>query len=87
VFASPALRHPLTDTFAWLTGRFTEIFAQGQADGEFDATLDPAEVGAALAAVLQGGYVLARSANSVQPFHRAISGALSLLSASAPATD
>ena len=37
------------------------------------------DIAATLAAVLQGGYVLARAADSAEPFNRAIDGVLDLL--------
>ncbi|WP_407675846.1 TetR family transcriptional regulator C-terminal domain-containing protein [Peterkaempfera bronchialis] len=83
VIASPALREPLAETFAWLTGRIAEVLAEGQRRGEFTAALDPAETAAAVVAVVQGGYVLARSADSAEPFDRAVRGALALLAAHA----
>lgn len=81
ITAEPELRRPLRDTFDWLAERLTGIVAEGQAAGEFAATLDPAETAAAILATLQGGYVLARAAHSVDPFNRAIRGVLTLLSA------
>jgi AcrR family transcriptional regulator len=74
-----ALRQPLAETFGWLRGRLAEILADGRARGEIADDLDPTAVAAAVAAVLQGGYVLARAADSVEPFDRAIDGILALL--------
>lgn len=79
VVASPALRAPLGETFAWLQGRLAEVVAEGQAAGELDRAQDPGDLAAALVAVLQGGYVLARSAADPAPFDRAVRGALALL--------
>jgi len=77
--ADPELRRPVQETFAWLTGRLAGLLAEGCANGELDAGLDPAATAAALVAVLQGGYVLARAADSAQAYTRAIDGALGLL--------
>lgn len=79
VMADPELRRPVQETFAWLTGRLAGLLAEGCANGELDAGLDPAATAAALVAVLQGGYVLARAADSAQAYTRAIDGALGLL--------
>ncbi|WP_280697713.1 TetR/AcrR family transcriptional regulator [Kitasatospora sp. GP82] len=79
VIAEPQLRRPVEDTFDWLRGRIAELVAEGQAAGEFATGPDPAEVAAAIAAVVQGGYVLARAADSPEPFHQAVRGALALL--------
>jgi TetR/AcrR family transcriptional repressor of nem operon len=79
IVASPELREPLEHTFAWLRQRLETVLAEGQARGELLAGLNPKTTAAMLLAVLQGGYVLARAANSVQPYRDAIQGALSLL--------
>jgi len=79
VVATPAARAPLEQTFAWLEGRLAEVVAEGQAAGELDRTQDPAELGATLVAVVQGGYVMARAADEPAPFERTIHGALALL--------
>ncbi len=81
IVASPDLRRPLDETFAWLRQRLTEILAEGQRRGELADGLDPAATAATIAAVLQGGYVLARAADSVAPFTDAIDGVLGLLGA------
>jgi len=79
VVADAALRGPLERTFAWLQQRLAEVIAEGQAVGQLDRSLSPADLAAMLVAVLQGGYVLARSAADPAPFDRAVRGALSLL--------
>jgi TetR/AcrR family transcriptional regulator, transcriptional repressor for nem operon len=81
IVAIPALREPLEETFAWLERRLAEVIAEGQADGEVRADLDARDTAATIAAVVQGGYVLARAANAVDPFNRAIEGVLALLHA------
>lgn len=79
VVADPQLRAPVEETFDWLRGRIAELVAEGQTDGEFAADLDPADTAAAVVAVVQGGYVLARAADSAAPFEQAVRGALGLL--------
>ncbi|GAA2748365.1 TetR/AcrR family transcriptional regulator [Kitasatospora cinereorecta] len=81
VIADPQLRAPVEETFAWLRGRLADLVAEGQTAGEFPAALDPADTAAAIAAVVQGGYVLARAAGDEEPFHQAVRGALGLLGA------
>jgi TetR/AcrR family transcriptional repressor of nem operon len=83
VVASAELRAPVEETFAWLCGRLAEVLAGGQEAGELDPDLDPAAIAATIAAVLQGGYVLARAAGDVAPFDLAIDGALALLAKAA----
>lgn len=79
VMADPKLRAPVEEAFRWLTGRLTGLLAEGQANGELDPGLDPAATATALIAVLQGGYVLARAADSADVYARAVDGALGLL--------
>lgn len=79
--ADPALRQPVEETFDWLRDRLADVVSAGQAAGELRHDLASDEIGATLAAVLQGGYVLARAAGSAEPFDRAVNGVLSLLSA------
>jgi len=82
VVASPQLRQPVHEMFDWLRGRLTEVIAEGRDRGEFPDSLDPDAAAATVAAVVQGGYVLARAAGSVEPFDNAIEGVQSLLGAS-----
>ncbi|MGH3382409.1 MAG: hypothetical protein ACRDP6_47540 [Actinoallomurus sp.] len=72
--ADPVLRGPVEETFAWLRGRLAEVIAE-------DSGLDPVGTASAIVAVLQGGYVLARAADSPVPFEQAVNGALGLLRA------
>ncbi|MEU9851709.1 TetR/AcrR family transcriptional regulator [Streptomyces sp. NPDC047974] len=81
VMADPALRAPVDETLAWLRTRLAELMSEGRASGELAAALDPQTTAAAVVATLQGGYVLARAAGSVQPFDQAIAGVLGLLAA------
>ncbi|MFI0975857.1 TetR/AcrR family transcriptional regulator [Streptomyces sp. NPDC021093] len=86
VMADPALRAPVDETLAWLRGRIAEVLTEGCERGELNAALDPQACAATVVAVLQGGYVLARAADSVQPFDQAIDGILGLLTAPASAS-
>ncbi|MEU2058034.1 TetR/AcrR family transcriptional regulator [Streptomyces bungoensis] len=81
VMGAPALRAPVDETLAWLRERLAEVLAEGRERGELNAALDPQAIAATVVAVLQGGYVLARAADSVQPFDQAIAGVLGLLAA------
>jgi AcrR family transcriptional regulator len=80
VMADPALRAPIAETFRWLRQRLAEVIAEGKQVGEYPAGLNADEIAAAIAAVLQGGYVLARAADSEEPFRLAIQGLTSLMS-------
>lgn len=77
IVADPVLRGPVAETFAWLRGRLAQLIGDS---GEF-AGVDPGDTAAAIVAVLQGGYVLARAAGSAGPYRQAVSGALGLLRA------
>lgn len=81
LMTDPSLRAPIDETLAWLRERLAEVLAEGRQRGELHAALDPPAVATTVVAVLQGGYVLARAAGSVQPFDQAITGVLSLLTA------
>ncbi|MFE2721107.1 TetR/AcrR family transcriptional regulator [Kitasatospora sp. NPDC059327] len=81
VVADPQLRAPVEETFDWLRGRLAEVIAAGQAAGELAPAADPADTAAAVVAVVQGGYVLARAAGTAEPFDQAVRGALGLLAA------
>ncbi|WP_369634948.1 TetR/AcrR family transcriptional regulator [Nocardia sp. JMUB6875] len=81
VMATPALRAPVEETFAWLRGRLTAVLREGLERGEFPGTLDPATTALTIVAVMQGAYVLARADDSPQRFDEAVTGILGLLAA------
>lgn len=72
IMADETLRAPVTETFAWLRSRLTEVLTEAEAP-------EPATTAATVAAVAQGGYVLARAAGDPAPFSDAIEGLLALL--------
>ncbi|MEV5896556.1 TetR/AcrR family transcriptional regulator [Nonomuraea fuscirosea] len=79
VMKDPELREPIERTFSWLTGRLTALLTRARDDGDLGAGLDPAATAAALVAVVQGGYVLARATGSAAGYAQAVEGALALL--------
>ena len=79
IIASPELRAPLDEMLGWLRRRLAEVIAEGQSRGELGAQLDPVATAATIAATLQGGYVLARAADTAEPFEHAVTGVLALL--------
>lgn len=86
VMADPELRLPVEATFSRLRDRLADLLAEGCENGELDPGLDPAATASTLVAVVQGGYVLARAADSAEPFTQAVDGVLGLLgSHAAPA--
>lgn len=85
IVADPELRAPLEETFAWLQGRLTGVLEEGRERGEFTDGFDTSGTAAAIVAVVQGGYVLARAAGTPDPFQRAAEGLMSLLDTAAAA--
>jgi TetR/AcrR family transcriptional regulator, transcriptional repressor for nem operon len=81
VVANPRLRRPLQKMFARVQESSAHVLEEGQMNGELASEMSPQDVAATIIAVLQGGYVLARAENSVEPFDRAIRGILFLLKA------
>jgi TetR/AcrR family transcriptional regulator, transcriptional repressor for nem operon len=79
VMADPELRQPVAKAFASVRERLAAILGEGRDNGELDPSVDPAAVAAALIAVLQGGYVLARAAGSADTYAQSVEGVLTLL--------
>lgn len=79
VMADPELRRPVEAAFAAVRNRLAEVLEEGRDNGELDPSADPVGVSAALIAVLQGGYVLARAADSADTYMQAVDGILTLL--------
>lgn len=84
VMADDTLRAPVRQTFSVLHQHLVEAIVDGCASGEFASDLDADEIASTIAAVVQGGYALARAEQSVAPFDRAVQGAIALLRSSAP---
>lgn len=79
IVADDTLRKPLEETFAWITARLADLLHEAQARGHLLPGLDSQALAATVLAVRQGGYVLARAANSTAPYEQAIGGMVSLL--------
>jgi AcrR family transcriptional regulator len=79
VMADQELRRPVEDAFAAVRHRLAEALAEGRENGELGPSVDPAATATALVAVLQGGYVLARAADSADTYSQAVEGILALL--------
>lgn len=84
IAADSRLREPVREAFAVQHESLIAAIEQGKAAGEFRGDLDAAPTAYALSAVIQGGYTLARAEASVEPFDRAIQGALDLLRLAMP---
>jgi TetR/AcrR family transcriptional repressor of nem operon len=79
VMADPDLSRPVQGAFAAVRDRLAAVLDEGRGNGELDPAVDPAATAAALIAVLQGGYVLARAAGSAGSYDQAVDGTLGLL--------
>ena len=79
VVDSPVLRGEVEAMFAWVRAQLAAVIAAGISRNEFRADLDAAKIATAIAATLQGSYVLARAAQDVSVFDDAVEGVLALL--------
>jgi TetR/AcrR family transcriptional repressor of nem operon len=84
IASNELLRGPIDETFAWLQERLKGVIKEAQGANEISSELNDGELAAMLIAVIQGGYVLAGASGSAKPFHKAIRGAISLLSLDRP---
>ena len=81
VVADAELITIVANAFDTALGRWERAIAAAIAAGELPASIDPSELARTLAAVIQGGYVLARANGEQGPMDAAIRGAVSLLDA------
>ncbi len=79
IVASEELLEPVRETIAWLTESLAQVIGEAIAAGELRSDVRPSDLAATLSAVVQGGYVLARSQQDAAPFEAAVAGALGLL--------
>ncbi|OIJ89838.1 TetR/AcrR family transcriptional regulator [Streptomyces monashensis] len=87
VIASEELRAPVDETIAFIRQRIAELVEEGKRQGQFAPGLDGEEIGAAVLATVQGGYVLARASGSPAAFDAGVRGLLSLLTPPATGKD
>lgn len=71
----------VANAFDTMLGRWEHAIAAAIAAGELPASIVPADLARTLAAIIQGGYVLARAKGEQEPMDAAIRGALGLLDA------
>ncbi|MFE1594213.1 TetR/AcrR family transcriptional regulator [Nocardia sp. NPDC058705] len=79
VVADPALLEPISTMFTWIQDQIRQVLADGKAQGELAAGLDIDALATTILALRQGAYVLARGAQSEEPFRRAAAGILQLI--------
>ncbi|SIS00274.1 TetR/AcrR family transcriptional regulator [Williamsia sterculiae] len=81
VVTDPGLSAIVAGAFSTMLQRWEQAIADAVAVGELPSSTVPGELARTLAAVIQGGYVLARAENDQAPMDAAIRGALALLDA------
>jgi TetR/AcrR family transcriptional regulator, transcriptional repressor for nem operon len=74
------LRRPVAAYFDAVRNHIARSLAQAQSEGTFGAALDPENLAVSLTALIQGGYVLARTFRDEALMRRAAEGALALIS-------
>lgn len=79
VLASAELSAVLAETFEQIRSQVIATLQEAYDAGQLAGEVDPHDLADTVLAVVQGGYVLARAADDVQPFDRAVRGAVSLL--------
>lgn len=79
----PALRDPVETYFTHVESSLGDLLGEAQSSGELRFEASPSDLAAALVAIVQGGYVLARVHQEAAAMERALRGALSLLAAAA----
>lgn len=78
VLAEPELHQALSTAFARLTELLEGVVREGQQDGSLRTDLDPGRTAAALVAVVEGAFVLARATGRQSAADAATSGAAAL---------
>lgn len=73
------LRRPVAAYFDAVRTHLARCLKQAQSDGTLRVGLDPESLAVSLIALIQGGYVIARSFKNEALFSQAIEGALALL--------
>jgi TetR/AcrR family transcriptional regulator, transcriptional repressor for nem operon len=74
------LRRPTAAYFEAVRNHIARCIARAQSEGTFEASLDPDDLAISLTALIQGGYVLARTFQDEALMLRAAEGALALIS-------
>jgi TetR/AcrR family transcriptional repressor of nem operon len=77
--AHDELRRPIAAYFDAVRHHISQALAQAQSEGALRANLDPGSVAISLTALIQGGYVLARTFHDEALMRQATDGALALI--------
>ena len=78
IYSDPELLEPLNSMFQWIIGKISTTIEESIKQNELK-DIDTTELSSTIAATLQGGYVIARSKKSIEPFNQSISGLLNLI--------
>jgi TetR/AcrR family transcriptional repressor of nem operon len=81
VIDSPILLAEVSEMFTWIRAQLAAVIDDGKSTGEFPQSLDAAAAAAAIAATLQGAYVLARADQNPHAFDQSVEGVLAMLAA------
>lgn len=85
ILGETTISDPIGAYFHHVQQRLSARLTEARTTGRLDPDLDPVDLAAALVAVVQGGYVLARGTGDADAMHRAQRAAVALLRAGAPA--
>lgn len=72
-------RAPVAAWFEYVEGRLEAAFEEARAGGQLAAGADPGDLALTIAALVQGGLLLARAHADPGAMHRALAGAMALL--------
>jgi TetR/AcrR family transcriptional regulator, transcriptional repressor for nem operon len=76
------IRQPVAAWFDYLAGKLRQALLEAQVGGQLGKGLDAADLALTLTAMLQGGYLLARTHRDPALMHRALAGGMALLESS-----
>ena len=78
IYSDNELLEPLDNMFQWIINIISTTIEESIQQHELKST-NTSELSSTIAATLQGGYVIARSKKSIEPFNQSINGLLNLI--------
>lgn len=78
IYSDNELLQPLDNMFQWIINLISTTIEESIQQHELKST-NSSELSSTIAATLQGGYVIARSKKSIEPFNQSINGLLNLI--------
>ncbi|MDJ0403236.1 TetR family transcriptional regulator C-terminal domain-containing protein [Rhodococcus erythropolis] len=79
VASNDELRAPIQTMFVWIQQNIASTLEDGRSNGEIRPDANIEALAATILAVRQGAYVLARAAQSEEPFRKAADGLIEML--------